>query len=151
MITLYNIVVLFQRNKSITIRKSNWLFLCLRNRGLWIVDALDFQSPSREEVSDAGEITMKRHWGTDELDLRRRACRRDELGRQTPAKRFSWGFERCGWPQPRERAAIQPALPLTTVPRTVGRFPPEARKQSPNPWCPGLLASGRNGTPAVYQ
>jgi len=34
---------------------------------LWIVDALDFRSSSREEVSHAGEITMKRHWGTDEL------------------------------------------------------------------------------------
>jgi hypothetical protein len=32
-----------------------------------MVAALDFQSPSREKVSHAGEITMKRHWGTDEL------------------------------------------------------------------------------------
>jgi hypothetical protein len=32
-----------------------------------MVDALDFRSPSREKVSQAGEITMKRHWETDEL------------------------------------------------------------------------------------
>jgi hypothetical protein len=32
-----------------------------------MVDALDFRSPSREKVSHAGEITMKRHWETDEL------------------------------------------------------------------------------------
>jgi hypothetical protein len=31
-----------------------------------MVDALDFRSPSREKVSHAGEITMKRHWETDE-------------------------------------------------------------------------------------
>ena len=31
-----------------------------------MVDALDFRSPSREKVSQAGEITMKRHWETDE-------------------------------------------------------------------------------------
>ena len=32
-----------------------------------MVDALDFRSPSGEKVSHAGEITMKRHWETDEL------------------------------------------------------------------------------------
>jgi hypothetical protein len=32
-----------------------------------MVDALDFRWPSREKVSHAGEITMKRHWETDEL------------------------------------------------------------------------------------
>jgi hypothetical protein len=32
-----------------------------------MADALDFRSPSREKVSHAGKIIMKRHWGTGEL------------------------------------------------------------------------------------
>jgi hypothetical protein len=32
-----------------------------------MIDALDFRWRSREKVSHAGEITMKQHWGTDEL------------------------------------------------------------------------------------
>src|SRR5437879_5211463 len=36
-----------------------------------MVDALDFRRPSREKVSHAGEITMKRHWPSKNIRVTR--------------------------------------------------------------------------------
>jgi hypothetical protein len=53
-------------NNAVTSRKVAGSSLS-QKRGFGMVDTPGFRSPSREKVSHAGEITMKRHWETDEL------------------------------------------------------------------------------------
>jgi hypothetical protein len=53
-------------NNAVTSRKVTSSSLS-QKRGFGMVDALEFRSRSREKVSHAGEITMKRHRETDAL------------------------------------------------------------------------------------